>query len=263
MLVVAIGAWSAWRMFAPGATSSASANPAEDAPLPQLPAVSAISEAEPAGGAIEAPSLGGQGVLGRSPPSASPTSDALATPIVDPPLGQIPAKDASAKPPDPSAATVGGSPSSITEPRVVTLDDRFIVRGSGTESDPLRIPWELLMSAQETYDPPAGKTELPSRVTQLSGQFVKITGYFAAGVLEDETRDLIVMLNKWDGCCLGVPPTPFDAVEVRLAEPVRLRGKHMVRYGTVTGRFEVSPFLVAGWLMSVYRIEDAKLEWGG
>lgn len=208
--------------------------------------------------------------LDASPPRAGRTfvptaaeNVALAVDEVAPsPRGALPVPPAGAtSTTDPAAAAV--SASSASDSRVITLDNRFTVRGSGTENDPLRIPWALLVSAQETYDPQQGKDELPSRVTQLSGQIVKITGYFAAGVLEDDTRDLIVMLNKWDGCCLGVPPTPYDAVEVKLAEPVKLRGKHMLRYGTVTGRFEVSPFLVAGWLMSVYRIVDAKLEWGG
>ena len=31
-----------------------------------------------------------------------------------------------------------------------------------------------------------------------------------------EVNEALVMLNQWDGCCIGVPPTPYDAVEVRL-----------------------------------------------
>lgn len=243
LLVVAIGAWSTWRTFAPGAISSGSANAVDDVPAQ---AASTIAAADFPDGAVKAHSQGAPSAAAQPSPPPNPA-----------PGGALPATAGLFAP------ASGPAPSASMEPRVVTLDDRFVVRGSGTESDPLRIPWELLVSAQETYDPQAGKTDLPSRVTQLSGQVVKITGYFAAGVLEDDTRDLIVMLNKWDGCCLGVPPTPYDAVEVRLADPVKLRGKHMLRYGTVTGRFEVSPFLVAGWLMSVYRIVDAKLEWGG
>jgi hypothetical protein len=145
----------------------------------------------------------------------------------------------------------------------VLLDGRFLIRGRGTADDPLRVPWDLLRSAQESFDPPEDKHDLPMRVTALSGQSVSITGYFAVTSGEEQTRNLLLMLNKWDGCCLGLPPTPYDAVEVTLAQPEALHGKHMIRYGTITGRFECEPFLVAGWLMGLYRLHDATLEWGG
>ncbi len=31
-----------------------------------------------------------------------------------------------------------------------------------------------------------------------------------------EAKELMVMLNKWDGCCVGLPPTPFDSIEAAL-----------------------------------------------
>lgn len=143
------------------------------------------------------------------------------------------------------------------------LDGRFLVRGRGTQEDPLRVPWELLRATQETFDPSLDRHDLPSRVTVLSGQVVRLTGYFATASGEEQTRELLLMFNKWDGCCLGLPPTPYDAVEVKLTGPVALRGKHMIRYGTITGRFSCDPFLVAGWLVGLYRMEDATLDWGG
>lgn len=116
------------------------------------------------------------------------------------------------------------------------------------------------MSAQETYDPAKQRFDVPSRISSLSGQTVSITGYLAAAPGAEQTREMIVMLNKWDGCCLGLPPSPYDAVEVKLAKPVTLRGKHTIRYGTVVGRLECEPFLVGGWLVGMYRMADARLE---
>ena len=31
----------------------------------------------------------------------------------------------------------------------------------------------------------------------------------------------LMMLNQWDGCCIGVPPTPYDAIEVKLKEAAK------------------------------------------
>lgn len=139
----------------------------------------------------------------------------------------------------------------------------FVLRGRGTELDPFRATWDLLRSTEQTFKPAQNLREIPPAVSLLQGQIVSITGYFAAGVAEESTRELLVMFNRWDGCCLGLPPSPFDSVEVKLREPVVLRGQHMIRYGTITGRFEIEPFLVADWLIGLYRLVDAKLEWGG
>ena len=137
------------------------------------------------------------------------------------------------------------------------------IPGRGTPHDPFRIDWDLLLSARHSYDPPAGKLDLPPAVTMLNGSVVRITGYFTAPIGEERTSELLVMMNRWDGCCLGLPPTPYDAIEAKLEEPIRLTGQHMIRYGTVTGTFFVDPFLIGDMIMGLYRIEDARVEWGG
>ncbi|MCA9285137.1 MAG: hypothetical protein KDA22_07995 [Phycisphaerales bacterium] len=163
-------------------------------------------------------------------------------------------------PAEPAPAVSAPTPTAAPAPEATPS---FVVRGRGSAKDPFWVDWDLLLSAKETYDPPAGKREMPKQITMLNGATVRITGYFAAPIGEESTSELLVMLNKWDGCCLGLPPTPYDAVEVRLAEPVRLTGQHVIRYGTVTGRFSADPFLVADFIMGLYRIEDARVEWGG
>jgi hypothetical protein len=67
------------------------------------------------------------------------------------------------------------------------------------------------------------------------------------------------MQNPWDGCCLGVPPTPYDAIEVKLATMQRM-GNSPTGYGQVEGVFKVDPYIVSGWLLGLYLIENASFE---
>jgi hypothetical protein len=68
------------------------------------------------------------------------------------------------------------------------------------------------------------------------------------------------MLNQWDGCCIGVPPTPYDAIEVRLASEIRGWTKHTINFGSIEGILRVEPYLVENWLVGLYLIEDGKLD---
>lgn len=138
--------------------------------------------------------------------------------------------------------------------------ERFIVTGSGTADDPYEITWDLLISAAETYSPRMGMTDMPERVERLDGAHVKITGYLAFPLPGQMNDEVLVMLNEWDGCCLGVPPSPYDAIEVRLAQAVQSQqGQHLVSYGTVTGILEVDPYVVEDWLLGLYLMDGASL----
>jgi len=144
--------------------------------------------------------------------------------------------------------------------RTVRVDDRFTIRGSGTERDPYLVTWELLSSAMETVDAPAGKFVIPGRIADLRGAWVRISGYWAPPVQAFEARELMVMLNKWDGCCIGLPPTPFDSIEATLSAPMPVKGEHLFRFGTITGRLEVEPFVAGSFLLGLYRLQDAVME---
>jgi hypothetical protein len=75
-----------------------------------------------------------------------------------------------------------------------------------------------------------------------------------------ETKELIVMLNQWDGCCIGVPPTPYDAIEVKLLEPAKRGGRHAsFNFGGVRGTFRVDPYLVENWLVGLYILDGARM----
>ena len=62
----------------------------------------------------------------------------------------------------------------------------------------------------------------------------------------------------------GVPPTPYDAIEVKLKSAAK--GDDRLRVsGSVTGILRVDPYLVKDWLVSLYLMDDAelKVETGG
>lgn len=139
-------------------------------------------------------------------------------------------------------------------------DGRFLIKGKGTREDPYLVSWPLLISASETYQPRLGERGIPQRVALLDGKWVRISGFVAFPIVAADPRELLVMLNQWDGCCIGVPPTPFDAIEVRLAAPPGHRLTRIALYGSVTGRLSVEPYLADNWLIGLYLMDDALLE---
>ena len=144
--------------------------------------------------------------------------------------------------------------------RTVKVDGRYVIRGSGTEADPFAVSWELLGSAAQTVDAARGRFEIPGRIADLRGAWVRISGYWAPPLLVFEAKEAMVMLNKWDGCCVGLPPTPFDSIEATFVRPIPVRGQHLFRFGTVKGRLTVEPFTAGTFLLGLYRLEDAVLE---
>lgn len=135
------------------------------------------------------------------------------------------------------------------------LDDRFTVPGSGTADDPYVLPWALLMSAGETFNPARGRLVLPERVTMFDGKWVRFEGSLAIPFAERFVSELLLMQHPWDGCCLGVPPTPYDAIEVSLAAPIDTRPQ----FGVVRGRLKVDPFVRGKWLYGMYLMEGSSL----
>jgi hypothetical protein len=135
------------------------------------------------------------------------------------------------------------------------LDDRFTVTGSGTKADPYALPWALMMSASETFNPARGKDVLPERVTMFEGKWVRFEGSLAIPFAERFVSELLLMQHPWDGCCLGVPPTPYDAIEVSLAAPIEQRPQ----FGVLTGQLKVDPFVRGQWLYGMYLMENAGL----
>ncbi len=140
------------------------------------------------------------------------------------------------------------------------IDDQYVVRGEGTEANPYKITWDLLYSAARVYRPREGKDKLPERITFLHDKWVEMPGYVAFPLMTNTSREILLMLNQWDGCCIGVPPTPYDAIEVTLVDEVTVEGGlNIFNYGTVRGKLKVDPYVVNKWLVGLYLMEDAKL----
>ncbi len=138
------------------------------------------------------------------------------------------------------------------------VDDRFVIKGDGSKGNPYRVSWEMLLSAQDTYQPRLGRRIIPDRIRMLDGKWVKISGYIAFPLMAQSNDEMLVMLNQWDGCCIGVPPTPFDAVEVKLKKAA-VGDDRMRVSGTLSGILRVDPYLVKDWLVSLYLMDDGEM----
>ena len=94
---------------------------------------------------------------------------------------------------------------------------------------------------------------------ELGIRIARVPAYSPHAVAEHAVA-LLLTLNRWDGCCIGLPPTPFDAIDVTMRTPQPLEGAHLIRFGTFRGRLSVSVFEIGGFLLGLYRLEDTTFE---
>lgn len=160
---------------------------------------------------------------------------------------------------DPARPTTRPSKFEVREDGSILADDRFVIRGKGTKEDPYQVTWDMLVATSELYDPRRERLQLPERVKMLDGKYVTIVGYVTFPIVAESADEMLAMLNSWDGCCIGVPPTPYDAVEVRLRDAATAE-QMLMNWGRITGRFKVEPYLAANWLLGLYLMEDAVLK---
>lgn len=212
--------------------------PAAVAPgVSEKPAAPSVPDAKPE--VKEAPS---------APPPAAPAA-APAAPVTAP---------TSTPPPADSVAFSGEARVVRQDDGSLMVDEKYPVKGEGTKESPYQITWEYLVSAQEEYQPRLGKKKLPGRMRLISGKYVKITGNVAFPVMATEATEMLMMLNQWDGCCIGIPPSPYDAIEVKLAGPATTE-QRLTTFGTIEGKMLVEPYLVRDWLVSLYVMDEATL----
>ncbi|CAG1004525.1 hypothetical protein PHYC_03149 [Phycisphaerales bacterium] len=200
---------------------------------------------------------------------AAPTQTPAAAPAPPPPPAEVPkAKPDAEKPagvalPGELPKTIGTytvSPATFEiKDGLLAVDGKFKVRGVGTADDPYQIPWELLTSVEKDFDPHEGKKTIPGRIAFLHGKHVSLAGYVSFPLMVKEPRECLSMLNQWDGCCIGVPPTPFDAIEVQLTKPIRGNDRFATA-GAVKGVLEVKPYVVGDWLVGLYVMESGELK---
>jgi hypothetical protein len=145
-----------------------------------------------------------------------------------------------------------------SEDGFLLLDERFPVKGDGTREKPYDLTWEMLVSASETYQPRMGKLRMPERIAMLDKRYVRITGYVAFPIMASAQNEMLSMRNMWDGCCIGVPPTPYDAIEVKLGQAATGK-ERFTSFGAVEGLFRVDPYVKGNWLLGLYLLEEASL----
>lgn len=141
----------------------------------------------------------------------------------------------------------------------IEVEGAGVIAGDGSPQRPFVIDWQVLRSVARDYNPKQGQDQIPAWVTELDGKVVRVEGNTLLPVVAASTDELLVMQNPWDGCCVGVPPTPYDAIEVKLAEMTRM-GNSPTGFGMVEGTLKVDPYIVQGWLLGLYVIENASFE---
>lgn len=185
----------------------------------------------------------------QTPPSATPANAG----------GKADASTAAGSKPVAAAPAADAKPTLVTQPDgTVLVDGQFVIAGKGTRAEPYKIPWEMLVSAEKTYQPRLGRKDIPGRLTMLHDTWVTISGYIAFPLMAQSQDEMLMMLNQWDGCCIGVPPTPYDAIEVKLKTAAKGDERLKVT-GAVTGKLKVDPYLVKDWLVSLYLMDEAEL----
>lgn len=249
--------------FVPGQPQAA-ATP-QRARAPFTPSNALPAAAQPAGATVaQAEPVESNGPVETNAPAAASVAVESNAPAETntPPETNTPAEintPAEANAPAPTNAPAAAGSSMVRQADgTLLVNDRFVVKGDGSAEKPFEVTWEYLVSAGETYDPKNNQNKVPEHIQMLDGKHVRITGYIAFPLYVQTATELLAMLNQWDGCCIGVPPTPYDAVEVRLAQPAE-GDDRMTTFGSVTGVFGVKPYVVGGWLVGLYVMERAAL----
>lgn len=275
---ISFAAWSAMSASrARAAALQAATVAAVEADRARAVAAEAAAKAAAASAALTQPPVAPPASLPAAEPKvADPATPTPAeTPKANPAPAETPA--AAAKAPDAPATpateatqtggTVGAKdgkfdivPSKMVpqEDGTVLVDDTFTIKGDGSAEKPYEIPWELLIAAEKSYNPSEKLTKIPQAIAMLDGKRVRITGYVAFPLYVQEPRELLSMLNQWDGCCIGVPPTPYDAIEVTLKAVVP-EDDRTASFGVVEGRFGVKPYVVGDWLVGLYVMDEGTL----
>ncbi len=249
-LALALYAVQPWKWLAPAPKANApvSAAPAPVAPVPVQPVPTAPTPPQPASASNAAPA--------PATPATAPAHDPTKIPNpTQPSTPGAPVLDAFDVIPSEQSTGVDGNP---------VYDGEFVLKGHGTKASPYEITWEYLTSIERTYDPSVGRRQVPERISMLNGAYVRITGYIAFPIVSNRPDELLVMLNQWDGCCIGVPPTPYDAVEVRLTAPVTGEDRY-TNYATITGKLGVEPYVSSStdgklkFLLGIYVLNGATM----
>jgi hypothetical protein len=301
LVIVVLAALAAFMLWRSGGSASAGHSGGTLAALDGQPPQPAAAPMQPGNAAGLAPSKSDKPAIppdrspfGTVPPPALPSHDSVASSSGNQAADKTVATSGSSAPGNPDAAALaqdlldssgkaegqgdvvadaldegspapadGGTSKNVdAAPNAKAIDGKYIVAGDGSVEHPYEVTWDLLVLASQTFQPRQGKTEIPPQVKSVDGHHIKIAGYFAFPVASTDPKEVLMMLNMWDGCCVGVPPSPYDAIEVRLKEPMANSRKQFANYGTLTGTLKVDPYVQNGWLLGMYVMEDGAIEAG-
>ena len=226
-------------------------------PEPAKPAAAAAPKSEPVSVAVPAAPVAKTPDAPKATSTTPPT-----TPTAAPAAATATATDAKPAASDGSVQKIGAyevSPGKIEKKPdgSMLLDDKYVVKGEGTKEKPYEITWELLTSVDQAFDPHAGKNKIPQRIAMLQDKYVKFGGYIAFPMNMQQPKELLLMLNQWDGCCIGVPPTPYDAIEVTLNKSVTGEDRFSTT-GSVVGKMGIKPYVVGDWLVGLYIMDSGE-----
>lgn len=162
----------------------------------------------------------------------------------------------------PAEFVVEHLPVTTLEDGRLQIGEKYTIAGKGTKEEPYALPWEFLVALREAYSPREGRKAIPDHFAYFEGKYVSIRGYLQFPLASPEPTECLVMLNQWDGCCIGVPPTPYDAIEVALSVPATQAEKFAVE-GRIVGKLDIDPYLVGNWLIGLYLLGDATVDVSG
>jgi len=156
-------------------------------------------------------------------------------------------------------ATAASAAASVPSAPLAALSASAMPPGAGTERQPFRVSWELLGQASGHVRGDGTIDAMPRALELLGSTWIELSGYYAPAIIAPSTDEVVLMLNRWDGCCIGLPPTPYDSALVKTRTPIDFSLQHQIRYGTMRGRLVLEPFALGGLVLGLYRIEDAEL----
>jgi hypothetical protein len=211
------------------------------------------------GGGLAAWLIGADGRAANEPVTRPTPVEAASPTLAEPPVALSPVAPSVAKPATAPSEVPQPQSSQPPESRIVRLDGRFEIVGRGNEDDPFRVNWQALGSARESINATTGTLTIPEWLAPLDGAWIEISGYFAPTMQSEATSELLFTMNRWDGCCIGLPPTVFDSAALKLEKEMSLLGQHLIRFGTVRGELHIEPFAAGGMMLGLYRIDHGKI----
>lgn len=117
------------------------------------------------------------------------------------------------------------------------------------------LSFALLESAQDASA--GGEIKIPDAVKAHHGKWVTITGHVLLSWATEEITQFQLAKNPWDGCCMGVPPSYFNAVRVQMAPGGKFSNR-FDRVATISGRFRADIQKTEnGYVDAIYWLDEA------